>query len=90
MRRRARVQIAVATLSGNSLRQTVHEIVCFHKCVVRQTCKRLVNVWRPVTERKLLKKLLNVSLHYLVKYECQKNGIILKYILQLMMNHKVV
>jgi len=33
---------------------------------------------------------LNMSLHYLVKYECQKNGIILKYILKLMMNHKVV
>jgi len=31
-----------------------------------------------------------MSLHYLVKYECQKNGIILKYVLQLMMNHKVV
>ena len=31
-----------------------------------------------------------MSLHYLVKYERQKNGIILKYILQLMMNHKVV
>ena len=25
-----------------------------------------------------------------VKYECQKNGIILKYVLQLMMNHKVL
>jgi len=33
---------------------------------------------------------LNMPLDYLVKYECQKNGIILKYILQLMMNHKVV
>jgi len=33
---------------------------------------------------------LNMLLHYLVKYECQKNGIILKYVLQLMMNHKVV
>jgi len=33
---------------------------------------------------------LNMSLHYLVKYECQKNGIIVKYVLQLMMNHKIV
>jgi len=33
---------------------------------------------------------LNFSLHYLVKYECQKNGIILKYVLQLMINHKVL
>jgi len=33
---------------------------------------------------------LNMSLHYLVKYEFRKNGIILKYVLQLMMNHKVV
>jgi len=33
---------------------------------------------------------LNISRHYLAKYECQKNGIILKYVLQLMMNHKVV
>jgi len=32
---------------------------------------------------------LNVSLNYLVKYEFRKNGIILKYVLQLMMNHKV-
>ena len=32
---------------------------------------------------------LNMSPHYLVKYECRKNGIILKYVLQLMMNHKV-
>jgi len=31
-----------------------------------------------------------MSLHYLVKYECQKNGIILKYVLQLMMNHTIV
>ena len=31
-----------------------------------------------------------MSLHYLVKNECRKNGIILKYVLQLMMSHKVV
>ena len=31
-----------------------------------------------------------MSLHYLVKYECRKYGIILKYVLQLMINHKVV
>ena len=34
-RRRARVQIAAATLSGNSLRQTVHA----HRASVHQTAK---------------------------------------------------
>ena len=31
-----------------------------------------------------------VSLHYLVKYERQKTGGSLKYVLRLMINHKVV
>jgi len=30
-----------------------------------------------------------VLLHYLVKYECQKTGGNLKYVLWLMMNHKI-
>ena len=33
---------------------------------------------------------LNMSLHYLVKYECQKTGCNQKYVLWLMINHKVV
>jgi len=30
-----------------------------------------------------------MSLHYLVKYECQKTGSNLKYALRLMINHKI-
>jgi len=33
---------------------------------------------------------LNTSLHYFVKYECQKTGSNLKDVLRLMINHKVV
>ena len=42
MRRRARVQIAVATLSGNSLRQTVHT----HCASVHQAAKLVVALLR--------------------------------------------
>jgi len=30
-----------------------------------------------------------MSLHYHVKYECQKTGVDLKYVLSLMINHKI-
>ena len=41
-RRRARVQITVATLSGNSLRQTVHT----HRASVHQAAKLVAAVLR--------------------------------------------
>ena len=44
MRRRARVQIAVATLSGNSLRQTAHT----HCASVHQAAKLVVAILRVV------------------------------------------
>ena len=42
MRRRARVQIAAATLSGNSLRQTVHT----HRASVHQATKLVAALLR--------------------------------------------